>query len=243
MLDWLKGKTASGGVHPLRETLFGDVPLAAWAGTSATEPWRSFARVSALTPQDRDAAIRGLEEILAYRGLESRHYLEAWAGLTSFGVRPPEGDAKHLYGVVVDMPVRGGLDTLAAYEDLSARCLNFSGAAVIWEHPDSSLDDPIRALMSAGGELLAQIGRWEGPRPPLPQGQARISLLTPSGLHFGQADPSLLSRDAMAAPVLRAATTLMQALIAPTQRPDPRMQPTGRDEHRSVRAAPPVSGD
>jgi hypothetical protein len=214
MLNWLRRKPASGGEHPLRETLFGDVPLAVWAGTSATEPWRSFAQVSALASQDRDAAIRGLEEILARPGLESRHYLEAWTSLTSVGVRPPAGEAKHLYGVVLDLPVRGGLDTLAAYEDLSARYLNFSGAAIIWEHPDSSLDDLIRALIGAGGDLLAKIGPWEGPRPPLPQGQARISLLTPSGLHFGQADPSLLSRDAMAAPVLQAATALMQALIA-----------------------------
>jgi hypothetical protein len=112
------------------------------------------------------------------------------------------------------MPVPGGLDTLAAYEDLSARYLNFSGAAVIWDHPDSSLDGEIHGLLAAGRELLAKIGPWEGPRPPVPPGRARISLLTPSGLHFGQAEPRLLSRDGMAAPVLQAATALMQALTA-----------------------------
>jgi len=32
-----------------------------------------------------------------------------------------------------------GTDTLAAYEDGSARYLNFIGAAIIWEHPDTSL--------------------------------------------------------------------------------------------------------
>ena len=47
------------------------------------------------------------------------------------------------------MPVPGGLDTLAAYEDLSARYLNFSGAAVIWDHPDNSLDSETRGLMQA----------------------------------------------------------------------------------------------
>jgi hypothetical protein len=151
---------------------------------------------------------------LAQSGLESRHYLQAWMGLVSFGVRPVGSEAKHLYGVVLDMPVPGGLDTVAAYEDRSVRYLNFSGAAVIWEHPDSSLDSEIQAFLGAGRQLLAMIGPWEGPRPPLPSGQARISLLTPSGLHFGQADPSLLSRDRMAAPVLQAATELMQALIA-----------------------------
>lgn len=214
MLNWLKRKSPSGRAHPLRETLFGDVAMSDWAGTSPSEPWRSFAQASALvTHQDRDGAVRCLEGILAQPGLESRHYLQAWTGLTSFGVRPAANEAKHLYGVVLDMPVPDGLDTLAAYEDLSARYLNYSGAAVIWDHPDGSLDSPIRGLLTAGRELLAKIGPWEGPRPPVPPGQARISFLTPSGLHFGQAEPGLLSRDGMAGPVLGAATQLMQALI------------------------------
>ena len=215
MLNWLKRKTAPGSTHPLRETLFGDVALTQWAGASLTEPWRSFAHAAALaTHPDRAPAVRCLEGILTQPGLESRHYLQAWMSLAAFGVRPPESEAKHLYGVVLDMPVPGGLDTLAAYEDLSARYLNFSGAAVIWDHPDNSLDSETRGLLAAGRELLAKIGPWEGFRPPVPPGQARISLLTASGLHFGQAAPRLLSRDGMAGPVLQAATKLMQALIA-----------------------------
>ena len=215
MLNWLKRKTSSGSTHPLRETLFGDVALTKWAGTSLTEPWRSFAQAAALATQpDRASAVRCLEGILTQPGLESRHYLQAWMSLAALGVRPPESEAKHLYGVVVDMPADAGLDTLAAYEDLSARYLNFSGGAVIWDHPDDSLDGEIQGLLATGRQLLAKIGPWEGPRPPIPPGQARISLLTPSGLHFGQAAPGLLSRDGMAAPVLQAATKLMQALIA-----------------------------
>jgi hypothetical protein len=215
VLDWLKRRTSSGGTHPLRETLFGDVAISKWTGTSPAEPWRSFAQAAALATQpDRASAVRCLEGILAQPGLESRHYLQAWTSLTALGVRPPESEAKHLYGLVLDMPVPGGVDTLAAYEDLSARYLNFSGRAVIWDHPDDSLDGEIQGLLAAGRQLLANIGPWEGPRPPIPPGQARISLLTPSGLHFGQAAPGLLSRDGIAAPVLHTATRLMQALIA-----------------------------
>ena len=136
MLNWLKRKTSSGSTHPLRETLFGDVELTQWAGTSLAEPWRSFAQAAALaTHPDRAPAVR-------------------------------------------------------------------------------CLDGETQGLLAAGRELLARIGPWEGPRPPVPPGQARISLLTPSGLHFGQAAPRLLSGDGMAAPVLQAATKLMQALIA-----------------------------
>ena len=102
MLNWLKRKTSSGSTHPLRDTLFGDVALAKWAGTSLTEPWRSFARAAALaTHPDRASAVRCLEGILTQPGLESRHYLQVWMNLTAFGVRPPESEAKHLYGVVL----------------------------------------------------------------------------------------------------------------------------------------------
>ena len=80
--------------------------------------------------------------------------------------------------------------------------------SVIWEHPD--------ALLAAGHPRRAhwRVGR---PRPPLPPRETRISVLTPSGLHFGQAPLSVFRRDA--APVHAAATALMQALIT---RPDRR---------------------
>ena len=76
---------------------------------------------------------------------------------------------------------------------------------------------PFQDLFSYTAKLptaLAQlIGPWEGERPPLITGQARISLLTPSGLHFGQAAFETLAQDTIGAPVIAAATRLMQALI------------------------------
>lgn len=84
---------------------------------------------------------------------------------------------------------------------------------VVWEAPDTRVDGHIRKLLAAGQKLAGLIGPWEGKRPSLPPRQARISLLTPSGLHFGQAPVQALVRDAMAAPVIDAATELMQALI------------------------------
>jgi hypothetical protein len=197
----------------LRETLFGDLPLATWAADNVAEPWTTFSRAATcLGRGDRDAAVNALQALLARPGLESRHTLEAWNALRQAGVSPPAAEAKRVYGVVVDVPMQGGFDTLAAYEDRSARYLNFSGAAVVWDAPDSRLDDHVRRLLAAGQELARLIGPWEDRRPPLTPGQARISLLTPSGLHFVQAPFEALARDAMAAPVIAAATALMQTL-------------------------------
>jgi hypothetical protein len=157
--------------------------------------------------------VQTLHAIIRRTGLESRHYLEAWNALRQAGVSPSADEAKHVYGVVVDVPMKSGFDTLAAYEDRSARYLNFSGAAIIWDAPDSRMDQHVRELLAAGQALAQRIGPWEDKRPPLTPRQARISLLTPSGLHFGQGPFDALTQDAMAGPVIAAAAGLMQALI------------------------------
>ena len=202
----------------LRETLFGDMPLSKWAASASGDPWATFvSAANRLEQGNRVGAIDALQSIVQQSGLESRHYLEAWCALREAGVSPSGAEAKHVYGVVVDVPVNSGLDTLAAYEDRRARYINFSGSVIIWEAPDSRMDGHITKLVSAGQTLANLIGPWEGNRPPLAPGQARISLLTPSGLHFGQAPLAALMQDGMAAPLLDAATKLMQALIQVTQ--------------------------
>lgn len=211
---WPWSKKPPDATPGLRETLFGDMPLSTWAADKEGEPWTAFATAeSALQRGDPSQATRVLESIIQRTGLESRHYLQAWNVLRQLGHVVPSGDAKHVCGVVVDVPVKSGFDTLAAYEDRSARYLNFSGAAVVWEAPDSRMDDQIRSLLTAGQSLAMLIGPWEGARPPLTPGQARISLLTPSGLHFGQGPFDAFARDPMAAPVIAAATSLMQSLL------------------------------
>jgi hypothetical protein len=126
----------------------------------------------------------------------------------------PPVDTKQVWGVVVEVGLQGGLDLLAAYADHTARYYNYSGAGVVWDHPDA----PIDALLACGQTICDRIGPWEGARPaPPPNGQVRINLLTPSGLHFGQGPFELLSQDSLGGPALAAATALMQGLIAKTQ--------------------------
>src|SRR4051794_629643 len=128
MFGWLKRKAPAPPGSALREVLFGDVPLGDWAAASAEEPWASFrAAAEALARSDPAGARGALESVLAQTGLESRHYLQAWSGLRAIGIAPPDAEAKRVYGVVLDVPVSGGLDTLAAYEDRSARYLNHAG--------------------------------------------------------------------------------------------------------------------
>ena len=207
---------------PIRETLFGDMPLDQWppSGAASEElPWGAFvAARQQLAAGNPAEAIAGWRRILAHRELEPRCHLQAWHFLRQHGQVPPPDVAKQLWGVVVEVGMPQGLDLLAAYPDYSARYYNFSGAGVVWEHPDDSLNAPIDQLLQASREVVMKIGPWDKARPQPPaNGHVRISFLTPSGLHFGQGPMTVLSRDPMGGLVIQLATNLMQGLIGKTK--------------------------
>jgi len=215
MFNWLKSQKTE--QPDIRETLFGDLPFSQWPPESSTdaEPWVSFVRAKQQSNLgNKPEAIEALQEILSKPDLESRHYLQAWHFLRELGVDPTDG-GKQVLGVVVEVALPKGLDIVAAYADHTARYFNFSGAAVIWERPDESLDASIDDLLKNGQTVVAQISVWEEPRPAAPPaGEARINMLTPSGLHFGQAKMNLLANDDLGGAVISSATKLMQQLMA-----------------------------
>ena len=160
-----------------------------------------------------------MKKITDTPGWEPRHYLQAWHFLRQLGVNPPSEKAKIVYGVIVEVGLKGGVDILAAYTDHTARYLNYSGSGVIWEHPDTSLDTEIDTLLQAGQAVAKVIGPWEQARPPAPQGDnVRLNMLTPSGLHFGYGAFQTLYNEPMGRSIIDPATRLMQALIAKDKR-------------------------
>lgn len=205
----------------IRDTLFGDMPIERWMGDEQSIPWSLFAAAKKHLDADRrDDAVASLKQVLATPDLEPRHYLQAWHFLRPLGYLPSSEEAKRVLGVVVEVPMNGGLDIVVAYPDHSARYYNFSGAGVVWERPDSSLDRQIDQLLSAGANVVQQIGPWEGLRPgPPPKDQIRLSFLTPGGICFGQGPMQDLAADPKGAAVITAATDLMRALMAKSQRP------------------------
>lgn len=209
--------------HPLRRTLFGDMPIEEWpASPTNEEPWVAFLRAKeAIEQGSTGQGIDILKEIIRRKGLESRHYLQAWHFLRQLGIQPPQNIEKDVLGVVVEVGIEYGVDLLAAYSDLSARYYNYSGGGVVWEHPDVSLDASVRSLLTAGREIVEHIGPWDGGRPPQPEkDQVRINILTPLGLWFGQAPLALMSNDPLGGKALGLAAQLMQDLIEKCGEPE-----------------------
>jgi hypothetical protein len=203
-----------------RDALFGDIPLPRLLGmfkpeALSIEPWKTLHRASnAMNSSDSQAAVQALRSLLETPQLESRVILQIWHALRSLGEKPPEAIQKQLLGVVVEVGMPKGLDLLAAYADHRARYCNYSGAGIVWERPNDTLDESIDDVLRKGSEVVSKIGPWRGVRPPAPgDGQARINLLTPSGLHFGEGTMDQLGKDPMGGAVLGAAISLMQRLI------------------------------
>lgn len=206
-----------------RDTLFGDLPPEYWpVGPDGHdgEPWASFvqAREQVEAGHER-AALELYDRILKTPDLESRHYLQAWCFIRACGVGPGPDLAHQVLGVVVEVAVADGLVVVAAYADGSARYVHQSGGGVFWDKPDDSLQPQIDALLEAGQGVAQIIGPWDGPVPlPAPDtGEARLTMLTPSGRHFGQAQYETLANDAVGGPPMAAAYELMMALIAKTE--------------------------
>jgi hypothetical protein len=208
----------------VRDALFADGPLESWpVGDHADrEPWATFVTARRFVAAgDIGNAVVGWQRVVAMPGLEARHHVQAWTFLRQYGgVQPAPAEAKRLLGVVVEVD-RGpaGLDLLAAYPERTARFYAGTGGGIVWEWPDPTLDAHIGALLDAAKAVLDRIGPWTQPRlPPPPPDHIRLNFLAASGLHFGQAPFAVFEQDALAGPVVRAATGLLQVMMAVNQR-------------------------
>jgi hypothetical protein len=213
-----------GGINPLRELLFADLApaevRAVFAkGGAATAYLLELA--DAAERRDTAAAKAALAKAPA-AGAETRLHVQAWTLAREAGVDPGD-DAKDVLGVVVDMGLDDGLDTLAGFADGSARYLNHSGSGIVWEVPDMAIGQLVRALLDEAAIIVTMGAPLEGPRlPPPPRGHTMLSVLTRGGIYVGAGPVQAISEDPRGGPVIQAATELLQTLV---QRADQAKRP------------------
>ncbi|MBI1423282.1 MAG: hypothetical protein GC149_07440 [Gammaproteobacteria bacterium] len=117
---------------------------------------------------------------------------------------------KELLGVIVEVGLDQGLDTLAAYKDMRVRYINRTGKLRVWEKHDPSIDAKIKKLFQEVQPIIEKIGPWDKARlPPPPAGQMRLTFLVSDGLYFGEGTMRSLGRSPLAGPVVTAATELL----------------------------------
>ena len=209
-----------GPAATLRQFVYGDAPAEAWIAQGTDdpgEPWVSFERARQLVRANKtDDAAAIWRQIASTEGLESRHVLQAWHFLRQAGQAPPADQAKLALGAVAEMPMSRAHDLLAAYRDGSARYLNYSGKAVVWEDRSvAPIQEAIDNWLTVAQQIANVIGAWDQPQlPPVPAGHARVMVLTPSGPCFGQGPAAALQADPMAGAFLGAAASLLQLIVS-----------------------------
>jgi len=120
---------------------------------------------------------------------------------------------KELLAVIVEVGLKGGLDTLASFNDGTARYINQAGNIIVWETTDPRSNELTQDLFLNSQHIVNQIGVWDKPRRPAPtKGNARITFLVSDGFYFGEGPIDILFNDPMASPALTSATYLMNYL-------------------------------
>lgn len=195
---------ADAATDTLYHMLFGDRPqdFATQPGAQP-EPWQA---ALCATPSD----LRVAAQIAADREAEPRVRLLACRLLGAHGAQVP---GRELLGVVVEVPIGAeGLDTLAAYVDGSVRYINHTGRVQIVEPLPATLP-LVKRLVESSVAVVSRIGPWNGVRRGVPPaGHVRLNFLVTDGLYFGEGDMRVLQRDAMAGPIIDAATALLQCV-------------------------------
>ena len=142
---------------------------------------------------------------------ESRVRVLAYNWLRENGKMVPK---QKLLGVIVEVPLAGGLDTLAAFSDGGVRYINQTGQLAVIEGEVPQVKPLIKRLFAVSQEVVTEIGPWEeGRKPPPPQGSIRFTFLVSDGLYFGQGPLEFMQKDSMGEPVLALATQLLQCVV------------------------------
>ncbi len=189
-------------LNTIYNQLFCDMPELYKKELPAQFPWNVL--------QSPDTTVGNLVSITEDEKMESRVRLLAYTRLMerSFPV-----NKKELLGVIVEVPIEGGLDVLAAYKDGTARYINHSERMIIWETSTEESGKLINDLFNASMKVVHQIGPWLDARfAPPGEGNVRISFLVSNGLHFGQGPYEVLAKDLIGGPVIQAALKLMMCL-------------------------------
>lgn len=169
----------------------------------------SFAVLFSPTPRLAD-----VQRIANDENEESRLRVLAFNYLRSKKVEVP---TKQLLGVIVEVPLDGGLDTLAVFADGRMRYINHSEKLAVFESTPADMEDAREKVMAAAAAAVAKTGPWDRRRlPPPAPGRLRVTFLVSDGLYFGEGPSAAIARDAVGGPVFRAAADLLTRIVSAT---------------------------
>lgn len=177
-------------------------------------PWSQFVKAEqALANRDAQGAAVILQQISGLAEVETRAALLAWHNLRAQGVQPDDTQARQVLGIVLETPSKNDLNILAVYADYRLYHVASNGPLIAWNGYDGQLSALMDEIRSSSQPLLERAQPWNKPEPgPPPPGFARLSILTPAGLHFGQGPLKFLLKDKIGGEVVGRANAVIRRL-------------------------------
>ncbi|HWX00240.1 hypothetical protein [Collimonas sp.] len=155
--------------------------------------------------------VEAIRHIAENQDEESRIRAIAYNWLREHGHPVP---SRQLFGVIVEVPVAGGLDTLAAYPDGRVRYINHTGKLAVFEAGVEQLEAKAKSLVASAIPAVDNMGPWDKKRLPPPAKEiVRMTFLVSDGLYFGQGPFALMEKEPLAAPVIQNAGGLLQIVM------------------------------
>jgi len=181
---------------------------------SGIEPYRVLALALAHQNLDElEQAKQNLRQITDSPEAESRMKLLTCTALRTMGEQSEMQMADEVLGVVIEVPVSTGIDTLAAYQDGRARYINYSGGIIIWEMTDGEISTLAKEVVNNAQELATEFPVVES-REATKEGYYRFSLLTCGGIRSSELAPeSVEENNSTLSTVFSKATQLLVALV------------------------------
>jgi hypothetical protein len=179
-----------------------DLELARREPGPLSGPWRLL-----MGPPPRSSA---LQTIAAANNADSRARALAASLLRARGasiVRPCT------LGVVVEVALQQGLESLAAYADGAVRYIDATGDAAVFDNGPDEARKLAREMVTYGDAFAQRRDAWLQPRLPPPRsGELRVSVLVTDGTRFVDGSFASLQADADVAAIVGRATRLLRRL-------------------------------
>lgn len=159
--------------------------------------------------------VEALKNIASSPSLEGRVRMLAYNQLRALNQPVPE---KELLGVIIEVGLNEGLDTLAVFSDGGIRYINYTGKTAFVEGgPSAEFEDKAKAVWSASQRIVNAIGPGEEKRLPPPTiGMMRLTFLVSDGLYSGEGELRVMQSEQLAAPLVHSSGELLQLIVDET---------------------------
>lgn len=133
-----------------------------------------------------EEAKKNLKYTLTIPNVETRVQLWAWKALRQLGEKPTANEALEVRGVVIEVPMEKGYNTLAVYPDGQIRYINYTGSIGVWDAPDDRFKTPIKNILKSAKSFVNKTPISEKHKI-AKLGYMQISILTFNGIYQTEA--------------------------------------------------------